>query len=136
MIAGLPITGIGGVFYLLLALWMPVVELWRLGQGKSSVEAWKTIARQLIIQAGVLVTIAAQVSLVYWLSPSTAQKAAETGNQWLGMEQASEVSHSLTAGLVAGTTIIALGTLCAVQVCVYMLRAYFTLTRGKPAQLA
>ncbi len=38
MIAGLPGTGIGGLFYLLSALLMPVRELWRasIGTGQSS----------------------------------------------------------------------------------------------------
>ena len=46
MTAGLPGTGIGGVFYLLLAVLMPFRELVRLLRGKSSVQRWAVIAAQ------------------------------------------------------------------------------------------
>ena len=46
MTAGLPGTGIGGVFYLLLAVLMPFRELVRLLRGKSSVQRWAVIATQ------------------------------------------------------------------------------------------
>jgi hypothetical protein len=46
MTAGLPGTGIGGVFYLLLAVLMPFRELVRLVRGKSSRQRWAVIATQ------------------------------------------------------------------------------------------
>jgi len=49
MTAGLPGTGIGGVFYLLSALFMPFVELIYTIQGKSSLARWRTVFRQLSI---------------------------------------------------------------------------------------
>ena len=44
MFAGLPGTGIGGIFYLLLTLWMPVHELYLTARGRSSAERWRFIA--------------------------------------------------------------------------------------------
>lgn len=44
MAAGLPSTGIGGIFYLLLVLWMPLRELHLTFQGRSSLARWRGIA--------------------------------------------------------------------------------------------
>lgn len=54
MVVGLPGTGIGGLFYLFMALWMPVHELWRLLHGRSSLERWKFIALNWLVVGGIL----------------------------------------------------------------------------------
>lgn len=54
MVVGLPGTGIGGLFYLFMTLWMPVHELWRLLRGRSSVERWRFIALNWMIVGGIL----------------------------------------------------------------------------------
>ena len=54
MTAGLPGTGIGGVFYLLCALIMPLIELINLLRGKSSLKRWLFIFRQLTMAAGII----------------------------------------------------------------------------------
>lgn len=54
MTAGLPGVGIGGIFYLISALLMPVHELFRLVRGESSVERWRLVARQWVLAAGIL----------------------------------------------------------------------------------
>lgn len=54
MVVGLPGTGIGGLFYLFMALWMPIHESWRLVRGRSSLECWKFIAFNWLIVAGIL----------------------------------------------------------------------------------
>ncbi|MBB6625731.1 hypothetical protein H5V45_00225 [Nocardioides sp. KIGAM211] len=52
--AGLPGTGLGGLFYVLLALAMPVVELHRTLQGRSSRARWALVLRQLGTALGVV----------------------------------------------------------------------------------
>ena len=52
--AGLPGTGIGGFFYLMMAFLMPFMELWQTIQGKSSWKRWKLVIRQVIIASGVI----------------------------------------------------------------------------------
>jgi len=47
--AGLPGTAIGGFFYILLALSMPLFELYQTILGRSSFERWKLVLRQLAI---------------------------------------------------------------------------------------
>jgi len=51
MTAGLPGTGIGGVFYILSALFMPFAEIVITLRGKSSIKRWMLVLRQLTIAA-------------------------------------------------------------------------------------
>lgn len=43
--AGVPGTGLGGIFYVLLVLWMIVRESWLAIRGRTRRSRWKTIAR-------------------------------------------------------------------------------------------
>ena len=61
MSPGLPGTGIGGLFYILCALWMPVCELWRRRQGGEPGQ-WPLVARQF----GIAVGIVASMTGVFW----------------------------------------------------------------------
>lgn len=54
MTAGLPGTGIGGVFYLLSALLMPLVELVKTLRGQSSWRRWVLVIRQLALASGIV----------------------------------------------------------------------------------
>ena len=56
MTVGLPGTGIGGVFYLLSALFMPIQEIVKTVQGKSSISSWLLVLRQLSM--GILIICA------------------------------------------------------------------------------
>lgn len=55
MNVGLPGTGIGGVFYLLLALCMPFFELYKTLRGESSAMRWLFVLRQLLMSGAILV---------------------------------------------------------------------------------
>ena len=55
MTAGMPGTGIGGVFYLISALFMPFFELYRTLQGRSSVTRWLLVSRQLTMSLCIVV---------------------------------------------------------------------------------
>lgn len=74
---GLPGTGIGGLFYILSALWMPICEVWRRSRGNAT-GRWRSVAMQFSIALGVL----AAISGVFWALDSafihyqTAQQAA------------------------------------------------------------
>lgn len=62
MNAGLPGTGLGGIFYLVLALFMPLVELGRTARGRSSAERWRRVGAQFAIALGIL---AATLAVAY-----------------------------------------------------------------------
>ena len=54
MIVGIPGTGIGGLFYLLLAALMPLEELRRTALGRSGVKRWTNVVLILTLCAGML----------------------------------------------------------------------------------
>ena len=54
MTAGLPGTGIGGVFYLLSALLMPFVEVVKTLRGQSSGARWLLVIRQFAMASGIV----------------------------------------------------------------------------------
>ncbi len=54
MTAGLPGTGIGGVFYLLSAILMPFFELVKTLRGQSSGARWILVIRQLAMASGII----------------------------------------------------------------------------------
>ncbi len=60
MIAGLPGTGIGGIFYLLTSLLIPFIELYRTIGGKGNKRRWRFVLFQLFITGGIF--------LGFWLT--------------------------------------------------------------------
>jgi hypothetical protein len=58
---GLPGAGIGGLFYVLSALWMPICELWRRWRGDAPGQ-WLLVARQFAIAVGIV----ASMTGVFW----------------------------------------------------------------------
>ena len=56
MIAGLPGTGIGGIFYLLLAVWMPVRESY-LSLRKRAANRWKMVGQHVLLTVGIILGI-------------------------------------------------------------------------------
>ncbi len=60
MVAGLPGTGIGGLFYLALVLWMPLRELTLLLRGRSSLARWRSIAGLWFLVAAMVGMVVAQ----------------------------------------------------------------------------
>ena len=57
MFAGLPGIGLGTLFYVLMALGMPFVELIKVAQGTSSLTRWKRIGRQVLHAFGIVLSI-------------------------------------------------------------------------------
>jgi hypothetical protein len=64
MTAGLPGTGIGGIFYLLLAVYMPVCEFFKTLQGKTTLKRWEGVTLQLLFVAGILTTMWSEIWLL------------------------------------------------------------------------
>lgn len=54
MIAGLPGTGIGGIFYLMTVFLMPVREMGRVVRGRSSFRRWRLILVQMGLASGIM----------------------------------------------------------------------------------
>jgi hypothetical protein len=59
--AGLPGTGLGGLFYVLLALWMPVAELHATLSGRSSRARWRLVGTQFLLACGIVAAVVGSV---------------------------------------------------------------------------
>ena len=57
MTAGLPGTGLGGFYYILLVAAMPVREAYRTVRGRSSVARWKTVGYHVAMVGGILAAL-------------------------------------------------------------------------------
>jgi hypothetical protein len=118
MFAGLPGTGVGGMFYLLLSLWMPFHELFRVFQGKSSAARWRLIARQWCLFAAVIAVIWAQTALMKALIPASDQAQVQAAVQ----AKLEPVSPIATSTMLAASAVMSLMSLAAVVSVVYLLR--------------
>ncbi len=103
---GLPGTGIGGLFYLLAALSMPIFEIVRTLRGRSSWQRWRLVFRQTGLAAGVISAL--------WLTSWTIRHGLPNNS--------SSALHSVSAqvGRAAGVTptFWTYGTLAAVLIAV------------------
>lgn len=61
--AGLPGTGLGGLFYVLLALWMPVAELYATLRGRSSRDRWRVVGTQFAMACAVVASVGGSLAL-------------------------------------------------------------------------
>ena len=57
MFAGLPGIGVGTLFYVLIALCMPVYELYNVARGTSSIARWRRIGRQFFHAISIVLSI-------------------------------------------------------------------------------
>lgn len=96
--AGLPGTGIGGFFYILLAIIMPFCELYLSLLGRSSWVRWKLVLKQLFIAGGILAGIegtAWAISRLFYF-PSATTEILETDITISNMFIAAPIIISLT----------------------------------------
>ncbi|MDN4174133.1 hypothetical protein QWY28_14315 [Nocardioides sp. SOB77] len=64
MTAGLPGTGLGGLLYVLLALLMPVRELYLTARGRSSRERWAVVGQQALMALAIIAALAGTAVVV------------------------------------------------------------------------
>lgn len=83
--AGLPGTGIGGLFYILLALTMPFFEFYQTIHGRGSLERWKLVLRQFAIALLILVGVEGAFFLTFKLFGLKNPTALVIGNAELTM---------------------------------------------------
>lgn len=68
---GLPGTGLGGIFYILLVIWMIVREVWLLLRGASGSSRWRKIAKLTALAAAIVASLWLEGWLLYELFAST-----------------------------------------------------------------
>jgi hypothetical protein len=91
MAAGLPGTGIGGIFYMLLVAVMPLRELRRTLSRRSCRARWKTVAASLLLVAAILACLWAEAWLLkcglQWLVAHAGQRAGGLARATLALGQ-------------------------------------------------
>ncbi len=117
---GLPGAGIGGLFYILTALWMPICEIWRRSRGDATGH-WSLVAKQFSIAVGVV----AAMGGVFWaldsaimLHEATQHVAGKAQTMW-----------SLRFSALLTTA----GALVALVSAVYLARLFLWLRSARPA---
>lgn len=118
MVAGLPGTGIGGLFYLALVLWMPLRELALLLRGRSSLARWKAIAGLWMLVAAMAGMVVAQA----WAIDETCEWLADhapADSAW------QEVGLLAEQSWAAGFALLPVYILAAVLGAVQVMRLWF-----------
>ena len=67
MAAGLPGTGIGGLFFVLSAFFMLLVEIGRTLRGRSSFARWYFVLRNVAIAGAMVIAVTATIWAGHWL---------------------------------------------------------------------
>lgn len=125
---GLPGTGLGGLFYALLILWIIVREGWFTLCGISRLARWRAISHFAFLLALILVALSAQAGLVAWFMDSKVFNKIVEGD--------TTPSDLLTPGLTIGSLFVLIAIVAVLQ----MLRLRIALSRepmpsGLPAIL-
>lgn len=108
MAAGMPGTGIGGTFYLLLVALMPLRELWVTLKGGSSVRRWLDVTRSLGLGAGICGSLYAEYRIMrvtfLWLSDNFSSSSL--------LHRAGQIGNTTVTPALAATALLVL--LCIV----------------------
>jgi hypothetical protein len=115
MFAGLPGIGVGTLFYVLMALWMPLREIPRVLQGRSSLAAWKLIVQQMFYASGIVVTVMVAEKVMLWLMGDSQIKPLSPAT-WLHSELGARATGSILAAPLAASFLLLGGVLLVVEV--------------------
>jgi hypothetical protein len=97
MSAGLPGLGLGGLFFILSALFAPVVELRRTLRGESSVASWRRVGRQFTLAVAMIVAVDLALRLTFVALGATGLGESRDG----GVTVLPLLPIGITAGLLA-----------------------------------
>jgi len=128
MFAGLPGVGVGTLFYILIAFWMPFRELPRVFQGTSSIENWKLILRQMFYAVGIIVTVMFAEKVMLWVLGDKQIKPFSPAT-WMHGELGAHASGTILAAPIMASILLLAGVLMSVE----LLRVVMSLR--KPAQV-
>jgi hypothetical protein len=115
MFAGLPGIGVGTLFYVLIAMWMPIREIAFVVQGRSSWARWRLIFTQLVFAAGIIVSVALADRLLVWLLGGGQSRGVGPA-RWLNEQLGVHAPQSFLAAPIAASLILLATVLIAVEV--------------------
>lgn len=114
MFAGLPGIGVGTLFYIITALWMPVREMGLLVRGRSSLARWRLVGTQVIYAWSVIVSIMIADRVLMWvmggMTPGSFSPALI-----LHRELGVRAPHSIMAAPMTASVLLLGGVLLAVE---------------------
>jgi hypothetical protein len=116
MFAGLPGIGVGTLFYILAALWMPVGEIGRLVQGTSSVERWRRIGVQRIFAFSIIGSIVIADRVLLWVFGEAAPSSVSPA-RWLNEDLAVRAPQSILAAPIMASVLLLALVLLVVELC-------------------
>ncbi|QPQ55251.1 hypothetical protein IC614_01125 [Allosphingosinicella flava] len=104
---GLPGTGLGGLFYALLILWIILREGWYTLCGAGRLARWRSIAHFAFLLALILVALSAQAGVIAWFMDSHAFQKLVDGN--------ATPADLLTPGLTIGSLFVLIAIFAGLQ---------------------
>ena len=116
MFAGLPGIGVGTLFYILAALWMPVGEIGRLVQGTSSVARWRRIGVQWIYAVSIIGSIVIADRVLLWVFGEAAP-ASLSPARWVNEDLAARAPQSILAAPIMASVLLLGLVLLVVELC-------------------
>ena len=105
MFAGLPGIGVGTLFYVLIALFMPVVELVKVVQGTSSLARWRRIIRQWLNAVSIVVSIMFAERVMLWMLGQAGPNSLNPA-YFLNRSLSSQAPQSVLAAPIAASLLI------------------------------
>jgi hypothetical protein len=114
MFAGLPGIGVGTLFYVLMAFWMPLREIPRVLRGTSSLAAWKLIAEQMFYAIGIVVTVMVAEKVMLWALGDSRIKPLSPAT-WIHQELGARATDSILAAPIAASLLLLGGVLLTVE---------------------
>ena len=114
MFAGLPGIGVGTLFYVLMALLMPVCEIPRVIKGTSSLARWRLIVRQLIYATGIVATVMFAERLLMWIIGQS-KVAPFSPAAFLHGELGARAGDSILAAPITASILLLGGVLLTVE---------------------
>jgi hypothetical protein len=131
MFAGLPGIGVGTLFYVLMALWMPIVEIRRLINGTSSVSQWRLIARQLLYACGIVATVMFAERMLMWILGQS-KVAPFSPAAFLHGELGARAGDSILAAPIAASILLLALVLLSVEVLRLIVKPRIPQVRPQP----
>ena len=107
---GLPGAGIGGLYYILSALWMPICELWRRREGHAP-GRWPLVAQQFGIAVGIIVAMSGAfwaLDTVLMLKLVAAHAAGQMHAMWILRVSALAVTSGVLATVLGMVHVVRL----------------------------
>src|ERR1044072_7846508 len=114
MFAGLPGVGVGTLFYILIAFWMPFRELPRVFQSTSTIANGNLILRQMFYAVGIIVTVIFAEKVMLWVLGDKQIKPFSPAT-WMHSELGAHASGTILAAPIMASILLLAGVLMSVE---------------------